>query len=177
MTTKIHYSYLKYVLSTLIVISRTYAKIKMITQLTVQSTLQIQGKLPTFIKKNNGDRHTMQLNTLSNVDLGQLLCILICLNNYKCIDLVNLTTITQMESNFPKVEGKPTKKAIVMCSHFHSRMGILYMIPLVRSCSYFTCYQFKNLPQTPQCLFHPTPQIMLLKTMIHLGCYQVNRIT
>ena len=63
----------------------------------------------------------------------------------KWADLVNLSIITQIESNFPNVFGRPTTKSIVILSHFHSGMGILWSVLLGLWCSYFTCWQFGHL--------------------------------
>ena len=41
----------------------------------------------------------------------------------KCVDLVSLSTITQMTLWSVRVQGKPKMKSTVMCSHFHFDIG------------------------------------------------------
>ena len=62
----------------------------------------------------------------------------------KWADFVNLSTITQIESNFPNVFGRPTTKSIAILSHIHLGMGILWSVPPGLWYSYFTCWQFGN---------------------------------
>ena len=58
--------------------------------------------------------------------------------------MVNLSTITQMES-YPSLErGNPTTKSIVILSHFHSRIGRGWSFPDGFWCSAFTCWQINQ---------------------------------
>lgn len=62
----------------------------------------------------------------------------------ECADLVNLSTMTQMESYPDWVLCSLVKKSIVILSHFYSRTSIWYRKLTDLWCPAFTCRQVKQ---------------------------------
>ena len=70
------------------------------------------------------------------------LALLVDLNGMKCVALVNLSTITMMESCCLGVVGKYVIKSIKITFHFHYGMGKGYINPAICWFSSFTCWHF-----------------------------------
>ena len=63
----------------------------------------------------------------------------------KCAVLVNLSTITHIESNSLVVLGNPVTKSIVILSLFHSGISKLWSVPTSLWCSTLTCWHVRHL--------------------------------
>ena len=73
--------------------------------------------------------------------LAYISAVWVILTGKKCADLVNLSTITQIES-FPSFDlGNPIMKSMEISAHFHSGMGKSCRVPACLWCSALICWQ------------------------------------
>jgi hypothetical protein len=59
---------------------------------------------------------------MNYVDFSILLSVVVGVDGYKLVDLVNRSTIAQIKLNLWVINSKPMIKSMLISSHFHFRM-------------------------------------------------------
>jgi hypothetical protein len=95
----------------------------------------------------------------------------------KWADLVNRSTITQIESNLWAINDNPTMKSMLISSHFQSRILNGLQQPSRLHIVGFNLSADITFWHIVSCLtFHSYPPELLPQIMIHLGSTRMNRL-